>query len=160
MCRSELFSLDILLATHAWGVSLREWPAHTPRLWSRRVLTDIEAKLAPFFAISRANKLRDAASDVSMHVQHELWMLAASDARTPGEAQVVAESLTKQPRKYFFTEFDDGADAAYWERTALAIARRAPIFRRSGSQRTSCRPRSGEKQESSLRSDLAPRPAT
>lgn len=122
---------DAILARWAFGVRITHWQAHVPHLWERRVLREVEARLAPQFAVSRRNRLRDARSDVSMHRMYEAWLLSAAASNMRGEVAVVPRSITKSAQ-YFYVVFDNNlkpaADEAAFKKLLEKFRRDKPRF--------------------------------
>jgi len=96
-CRAtQPFFWDALVAAAHWGAPPTRWAPHMPHLWSVAGLRAVEAELATELAVARRNRLRDAATDVSPHLQLEAHRAAAAldGARRPGAVDVVATHAT------------------------------------------------------------------
>ncbi len=103
--RNNQFFWDRALAAFHWNVPVDYWFAHIPHLWQRRVMFEIEQKLAEPIAVCRRNKWRDADTDVSMNIQYESWLLAESNRRTRTERHVADLPVERRPWENRFKPF-------------------------------------------------------
>jgi hypothetical protein len=104
----EPFFLDHLLAIKHWKQLVDKWPAHTPHLWSKTGCAAVEARSTDLWSIARKNHVRNPATDISMHIQHESWqrhvLKLPPSERPPGFAvtgvQFVNAGMTQHAHAY------------------------------------------------------------
>jgi hypothetical protein len=52
-----------------WGQTIETWFAHTPHLFERSAMLDIETKMHAEVQVARRNRYRNARTDINIHLQ-------------------------------------------------------------------------------------------
>jgi hypothetical protein len=118
----------LILKRHA--LQILAWPAHTPKLWDRCVLNELDqSDLHSWLQTSRANRFRDPDSDVNIHMHYEAYLEYTSAERKSAFTRVGLHAMTHE--KYFFSTFTPeliARDSTWMARFVDTIRDQKPTF--------------------------------
>ena len=87
-CASCAYGTTSALARYHFGVRVTNIVPHTPHLWERRVLYEVENALKEPLARMRRMRTRNRATDIVMHYHYEAWRVAQSEKEAVDEPVV------------------------------------------------------------------------
>ncbi len=69
LCCFAWLRLQRSLVDRYWGQTIEAWFAHTPHLFERAAMLDIETKMHAEVQVTRRNRYRNARTDINIHLQ-------------------------------------------------------------------------------------------